>query len=67
MLVFVGVKMLVADIYKVPVGVSLAVIVLVLAASVAASWLWPRHSLHAQAAAPDQARTIPQNSSVSNQ
>jgi tellurite resistance protein TerC len=40
-LVFVGVKMLATDVYKVPVGVSLAVILVVLAASVAASWLWP--------------------------
>lgn len=41
-LVFVGVKMLATDVYKLPVGVSLAVIVLVLGAAVAASWVWPR-------------------------
>jgi tellurite resistance protein TerC len=41
-LVFVGVKMLVVDIYEVPVGVSLAIILLVLAAATTASWLWPR-------------------------
>jgi tellurite resistance protein TerC len=41
-LVFVGVKMIAADVYTVPVGASLAVIVAVLAASIAASWLWPR-------------------------
>ena len=41
-LVFVGAKMLLADIYKVPIGLSLGVIVLVLAASVVASLLWPR-------------------------
>jgi tellurite resistance protein TerC len=41
-LVFVGLKMLAADIYKVPIGVSLGVVVLVLAASVLASWLRPR-------------------------
>lgn len=41
-LVFVGLKMLAADVYKVPIGLSLGVIVLVLAASMAASWLWPR-------------------------
>ena len=41
-LVFVGMKMLLADIYKVPVGVSLGVIVLILATSVVASWMWPR-------------------------
>jgi tellurite resistance protein TerC len=41
-LVFVGVKMLLTDVYKVPVGVSLGVIALVLGTSVAASLLWPR-------------------------
>jgi tellurite resistance protein TerC len=41
-LVFVGVKMLAVDLYKVPVGASLAFIVLVLGISVAASWFWPR-------------------------
>jgi tellurite resistance protein TerC len=41
-LVFVGLKMLVIDVYKVPIGVSLGIIVLVLGASTAASWWWPR-------------------------
>jgi tellurite resistance protein TerC len=41
-LVFVGVKMLTADVFKIPVAVSLAVVALVLMASVAASLLWPR-------------------------
>jgi tellurite resistance protein TerC len=41
-LVFVGLKMLGADVYKVPVGVSLGVIAGVLGVAVAASWLWPR-------------------------
>jgi tellurite resistance protein TerC len=41
-LVFVGSKMLVADLYQVPIGVSLGVILLVLGASVTASWWWPR-------------------------
>ena len=36
-----GVKMLAGDVYKVPVGVSLGVIVCVLGASIGASWLWP--------------------------
>ena len=40
-LVFVGVKMLAGNVYKVPVGVSLGVIVCVLGASIGASWLWP--------------------------
>ncbi len=41
-LVFVGAKMVAADLYKVPIGVSLGVIVLVLMAAVAASLRWPR-------------------------
>jgi tellurite resistance protein TerC len=40
-LVFVGTKMLVADLYKVPIGLSLGVIALVLTAAVAASLQWP--------------------------
>jgi tellurite resistance protein TerC len=40
-LIFVGVKMLAADFYTVPIGVSLAVVMLVLSASIAASWRWP--------------------------
>ena len=40
-LVFVGVKMLASDIYKVPVGLSLAVIVAVLGLSILVSWLRP--------------------------
>jgi tellurite resistance protein TerC len=40
-LVFVGVKMLLADIYKIPIGVSLGVIALVLGVATAASLLWP--------------------------
>jgi tellurite resistance protein TerC len=39
-LVFVGVKMLLADLYKIPIAASLGIIVLVLGASVAASFLW---------------------------
>ena len=41
-LVFVGVKMLAIDFYKVPVGLSLGVIAAVLGVSIAASWFWPR-------------------------
>jgi tellurite resistance protein TerC len=40
-LVFVGVKMLVMDVYKIPVGISLGIVGGILAASVAASLLWP--------------------------
>jgi tellurite resistance protein TerC len=41
-LVFVGLKMLVADSYKVPVGLSLAVIALLLIVSIVASFLFPK-------------------------
>jgi tellurite resistance protein TerC len=41
-LVFVGVKMMLTDVYKMPVLLSLAVIAAVLAASVAASLLRPQ-------------------------
>jgi tellurite resistance protein TerC len=41
-LVFVGAKMLAADVYTVPIGVSLGVILFVLMGSVAASLWWPR-------------------------
>jgi len=53
-LVFVGLKMLAADVYKVPVGVSLGVIAGVLGVAVAASWFWPR-----TAAAPDSGPVPP--------
>jgi tellurite resistance protein TerC len=43
-LMFVGVKMLVADVYKIPIAASLGIIVFVLGASVAASCLWPSDS-----------------------
>jgi TerC family integral membrane protein len=45
-LVFVGLKMLATDVYKLPVGLSLAVIVVVLGASIAASWVWPHAAAH---------------------
>jgi tellurite resistance protein TerC len=41
-LVFVGAKMLIADVYTIPIGISLAVIVSMLAMAVAGSLLWPR-------------------------
>jgi tellurite resistance protein TerC len=45
-LVFVGVKMLAADVYPIPIGVSLGIIVLVLTAAVAASLRWPQTAEH---------------------
>ena len=41
-LLFVGAKMLASDLYKVPVGISLGVIALVLTTSVLASLAWPK-------------------------
>jgi tellurite resistance protein TerC len=43
-LVFVGTKMLVTEFYKVPISLSLGIIVLILGASVMASLLWPKHA-----------------------
>ena len=42
-LVFVGMKMLLLDVYKIPIGISLSVIALLISASVAASLLRTRH------------------------
>lgn len=41
-LVFVGVKMLIVDLYKIPIGISLSVIAGFLALSIAASIRWPK-------------------------
>ena len=41
-LVFVGTKMLLADVYKIPIGISLGVVALLLTAAVVASLLWPK-------------------------
>lgn len=46
-LIFVGVKMLIADVYKIPIGLSLAIILLVLASATMASSVWPRHQARA--------------------
>jgi len=52
-LVFVGVKMLLADTYKVPVGAALGVVAGILTASVMVSVLWPRSAeVGAQASGP---------------
>ena len=40
-LIFVGAKMLLADVYKVPIGLSLGIIALVIASSIAISLLLP--------------------------
>jgi tellurite resistance protein TerC len=53
-LVFVGAKMLMADIYAVPTALSLAVIVTVLAAATTASLLWPSALPHVET---DETRT----------
>lgn len=41
-LVFVGIKMLMGDIYHIPIGIALGIVVLTLALSVAASLIWPQ-------------------------
>lgn len=41
-LAFVGIKMVLSEIYKIPTGVSLTVIVAVIAFSVVASLIWPK-------------------------
>src|ERR671923_2243832 len=40
-LVFVGVKMLLADVYKIPIGMALGIVASILIISVVASMLWP--------------------------
>jgi len=40
-LAFVGVKMMIVDLYKVPIGASLTVIALLIGGAIAASLLWP--------------------------
>jgi tellurite resistance protein TerC len=42
-LLFVGIKMVIAEWYKLPIGISLGVIALLLVSSVAASMIWPKH------------------------
>jgi tellurite resistance protein TerC len=41
-LVFVGIKMLVSDFYKISVGAALGTIVAILLISILASVIWPR-------------------------
>jgi tellurite resistance protein TerC len=53
-LVFVGLKMLAVDVYKVPIGASLGVIVLVLGIATAASWFWPRVPEAREPVGPDE-------------
>lgn len=45
-LVFVGIKMLVSEFYKIPIGVALGAIVGILALSVIASIVWPKQGEH---------------------
>ena len=60
-LLFVGAKMMLVDVYKIPIGVSLGVIGLVLVAAVLASWL--RARLLAAEVRPDPVRpSLPKRS-----
>jgi tellurite resistance protein TerC len=43
-LVFVGSKMLLSDIYKIPIAISLGLIAAIIAVSIIASILWPQRS-----------------------
>jgi tellurite resistance protein TerC len=48
-LVFVGIKMLIADLYKVPIGLSLGFILAVLATAIVVSLVWPRAVVEVEA------------------
>jgi tellurite resistance protein TerC len=52
-LVFVGLKMLLADFYKIPVAIALGAIVLVLLVSILASVLWPEKANESDSSAGD--------------
>jgi tellurite resistance protein TerC len=65
-LVFVGLKMLAVDLYEVPIGVSLGVIVLVLGVSMAASWRWPRIPPNQEEPVPLASADVHQQKSASN-
>lgn len=41
-LIFVGIKMILVDFYKIPIGVSLSVVALILVIAVLASIIWPK-------------------------
>ena len=58
-IVFVGLKMTLADVYKVPAFVSLAVIVVLLAVAVGASLLRPAPVPEAEADEPPEAVASP--------
>ncbi len=48
-LAFVGVKMMVVDLYKIPIGLSLIVIAMLIGGSIAASLVWPQSKTQAPA------------------
>jgi len=41
-LLFIGGKMLLLDVYKIPIGIALGVVAVILVLAVAASWIWPK-------------------------
>lgn len=43
-LLFIGIKMLIADLYKIPIGIALGVIAFLIGSAIAASMLWPAES-----------------------
>lgn len=56
-LAFVGVKMLLVDVYKIPIGISLATIATILATAIIASW-WRVRLLAAERAANEATREV---------
>jgi tellurite resistance protein TerC len=67
-LVFVGTKMLLADIVKIPILASLAVIAGILAVSVIASLLWPREATEIETAEEDPpGERFPESEDVSTE
>jgi tellurite resistance protein TerC len=51
---FVGVKLLLVDVYKIPIGASLGVIALILLGSIVASVLWSKPSAHPERSHPPE-------------
>lgn len=56
-LAFVGVKMIIVDLYKIPIGISLAVIALLIGGSICASLFWPPRKAETVDPAPVQLAT----------
>jgi tellurite resistance protein TerC len=64
-LVFVGIKMLLVDLYKIPIGLALGTVAAILSLSVLASILWPPHEEGSLSTAEPPEATPGANSSTS--